>query len=184
MVKLDPIYAYFSPSDEQTYKILSSKKLSDISVRAKLTDGSEYRYKGKIDFVNNEVDQATSTVAMRAVIPNPDKILLPGVYVNLTLELGEAANTLVVPEKAISEDQAGEYVIIIGKNEKAQKKYVKTAHRYNGNITVTSGLNGGEFVVTEGMQTIRPGMNVRIKMAQKSKGRTFRDVLVRAVFGD
>lgn len=184
IVELDPIYAYFSPSDDEGHKILKAKKSDGVPIEITLTDGTKFSHEGKLDFVNNVVDEATSTVTMRAIIPNPDKLLLPGIYVNVRLDLGTQSDALVAPQQAMIEDQGGQYVMIVGTDEEIRKSYVETGLKYDSDIAITKGLDEGDEVVIDGMQMIKPGMSVNTKTAKKKRGKSFGDVLTRAIFGD
>ncbi len=166
IVMLDPIYVYFSPSDEDVYKILKESKKGQQPVDLTFTDGTKYPYQGRVNFVDNEVNTTTSTLTMRAIIPNPDKTLLPGIYVNVRLHLKDMADALLVPEKALGEDQGGQYVMIVGTGDIVQRSYVKTGESFNGMRVITEGVSEGDMVVVDGLQIIRPGITVTAKRAE------------------
>ncbi len=180
--QLDPIYVYFSPSDDQIQKISQRATEGPLATSLKFDDGSEYPHKGLVDFFDNTVNNSTSTVAMRAIIPNPDSILLPGMYLNLRLYLGEQERAITIPQKAVMSDQAGQYVYIIGEGDKAKKSYVTIDFTYDDNNVISSGVNAGETVAIDGMQMIKPGMAVRIKM-QREPSDSVRNVVERAIGG-
>lgn len=163
VVQLDPIYVYFSPSEQDYRTIAKYKKDKALQVTLKFDDGSAYPQKGEVDFVNNEVDSATSTVKMRAVIPNPDKVLLPGIYVNVHLLITEAEGTLLIPQQAVSEDQGGEYVLVVDEDGKVDEKRIETGAAYNNMRVVNKGVEVGEKIIIDGTQLVRPGMKVEAK---------------------
>lgn len=164
VVQLDPIYVYFSPSDQEYRKIVDYKKKGKLSVTLKFDDGTAYPYQGEVDFANNVVETGTSTVKMRAVIRNPDQILLPGVYVDVNLYVAEESGTLLVPEQALAEDQGGPYVLVVDKDKKVSERSVVTGASYQGMRTIKKGLKKGEYVIVEGMQLVKPGQKVDSKI--------------------
>lgn len=181
IVQLDPIYAYFSPSADDVHRILKEKQKGALPVNLSFTDGTKYPHSGKVDFVDNVVDTSTSTVAMRAVIPNPEKTLLPGVYVNVQLHLKDMPGALLVPEKSLGEDQGGLYVMLVGPGDTVGKNYVKTGEPIEGMRVITDGVKDGDVVITEGLQIVRPGMDVNPVFAEK-KAETVQEVIKKAVF--
>lgn len=164
IVQLDPIYVYFSPSEEDLRIILKYRKEKAPPVDVILSDGSTHPHRGKVDFIDNVADPKANTVTMRAVVPNPEKTLLPGTYVQVRLFLAQFPNTPLIPEQAVAEDQGGSYVYVVGSDNKVQRRQVKTHYTYKGQRIVPKGLKEGERVITEGMQLVRPGMEVRTKV--------------------
>ena len=170
IVQLDPIYVYFSPSVEEVYTILKFNKKGTPSVDLILSDGSVYPYPGKVDFIDNTANPETNTVNMRAVVPNPEKMLLPGIYVQTRLFLCELPDTPLIPEQAVAEDQGGMYVLVVGKDNKVEHRKVNSRWTYEGQQIIEKGLKEGEKVITAGMQMVRPGMVVNPKLASEKKG--------------
>jgi len=106
---------------------------------------------------------------MRAVVPNPDKILIPGQYVNVRLLLGEKPDALLVPQRAVGTDQRGSYVFVLGPENKVEQRYVQTGPLYPGNLLlIDKGLKAEEQVVVEGLQRLRPGIKVEPNSASNS----------------
>lgn len=181
--QLDPIYVYFSPSDDQIQKISQRAMVEGtLSTSIKFDDGSQYPHKGSVDFFDNSVNNSTSTVAMRAVIPNPDSALLPGMYLSTRLYLGEKQDAVTIPQKAVMSDQGGQYVYIIGEGDKAQKSYVTIDFTYDDKNVISSGVSADDTVAIDGMQMIKPGMPVRIKI-QRQPSDSIRNVVKRAISG-
>jgi len=172
IVQLDPIYVYFSPSEKDLRLILKHRQRADIPVDFILSDGSTHPDQGKVDFIDNTADPETNTVTMRAVVPNPEKTLLPGTYVQASLFLCNVDNTPLIPEEALAEDQAGTYVYVVGKDNKVEERPVKTGFLYKHQRIIWKGLKAGERVIIKGLQMVRPGMVVRPKTATpKGKGK-------------
>jgi len=169
IVQLDPIYVYFSPSGEDLRLIIKYRQEKEQPVDVVLSDGSLHPHKGRVDFIDNVVDPKADTVTMRAVIPNPEKTLLPGEYVQARLFLADFPNTPLIPEQAVAEDQRGTYVYVVGADNKVHARQITSRYFYKGYRIVTKGLKEGEKVVIEGMQLVRPDMVVRTKLASSKK---------------
>ena len=162
VVKLDPIYVFFSPGLERYLEVLSRfNKNEKISISVKL--GGQTRYypqRGVIDFINNEVSATTSTIKLRATLPNPEKLVRPGTYVQVRLWLGEIENALFVPANVVIERQVGQTVMVVDKENKVQTRVIETGPQYGKLCVVQKGLKGDERVVTERLLEVKPGMTI------------------------
>lgn len=167
VVKLNPIYVLFSPSVEDYGTFLKYRKNMPFNVEATLPHDSTLVFKGKIDLVNNQADTPTSTILMRASVDNPEQLLLPGIYVNLTLELANDESTLLVPAQAVVESQGQRTLYVVNeKNEVAVVK-IETDGLYNQQYIVTSGVKAGDLIIVEGLQKLRAGEPVIPKQNQE-----------------
>jgi RND family efflux transporter MFP subunit len=162
LVQLDPIYVYFSPSDDDYQEIARYRAKGPLKVEMILAGDRIYKEPGQIDFVANRVDANTGTIKMRAVFPNPDEAQRPGQYVQVRLTLGEAPNSILVPASAVREDEAGRFVYIVGKDDKAERRGVELGPLYQGSYVVDDGVKAGERVVSEGTQKVRGGQTVTL----------------------
>ena len=172
IVQLDPLYVYFSPSEKDLRLILKYRQEEDIPVDIVLSDDTKHPHPGKVDFIDNTADPMVNTINMRAIIPNPEKTLLPGIYVQAKLFLCDVPDTPLIAEKAIAEDQTGMFVYVVGKDNKVEQRPVKVGFLYKHQKIIWKGLEAGEQVITEGLQMIRPGMTVQIADAkQKNQGK-------------
>lgn len=172
IVELDPIYANFSVSERD---MIAAKRrfaqgdkemdLERLAVRLRLPDGSEYEHPGRLDFIDNVVDRKTGTVVLRARFDNPDKLLVPGMYVSTILGRQKTVDKLVIPQAAIQEDQAGTFVLVVGPGNKVERRRIQTGQAYAGELVVKSGLDPDEQVIVEGIQKVRPGQVVDAKLA-------------------
>lgn len=169
IVQLDPLYVYFSPSEKDLRLILKHRQEKNIPVDIILSDGSAHAHPGKVDFIDNTADPKANTINMRAVIPNPEKTLLPGIYVHARLFLCDVPDIPLITEKAIAEDQTGMYVYVVGKDNKVEQKPVKVGFLYKHQKIIWKGLKAGDRVITEGLQMVRPGMVVQPKEASPEK---------------
>lgn len=165
IVQLDPIYAYFSPSEKDLRQILKYRKHKKMPVDIVLSDGTTHPHQGKVDFIDNTADPKANTVNMRAVVPNPEKTLLPGIYVTAKLYLCDVSDTPLVSEKAIAEDQTGTYVYVVGKDNKVEKRSVEIGFVYKHRKIIWKGLQAGDRVITAGLQMVKPGMVVQPQKA-------------------
>ncbi len=169
IVQLDPLYVYFSPSEKDLRLILKYRQEKEIPVDIILSDGSTHAHPGKVDFIDNTADPKANTINMRAVIPNPEKTLLPGIYVQASLFLCDVPDTPLISEKDIAEDQTGTYVYVVGKDNKVEKRPIKVGFLYKHQKIIWKGLKAGDRVITEGLQMVRPGMVVQPREASPEK---------------
>ena len=143
---------------------------STFVVRIKLPDGSVYQHPGKIDFLTNQVAQGTDTLTARAIFPNPERLLVDGQFVSVTVESGQPMTALVVPQGAVPVDQAGPYVLVVGTDNKVEQRRVALGAAAGTNVVVQSGLKQGERIIVGGIQKVRPGMQVAAKEAPPAPG--------------
>ena len=127
-----------------------------------LQDGSVYPSKGKLQFSDVSVDEATGTVTLRALFPNPNGALLPGMYAKARIVSGVVGNGILVPQPAVTRDPKGNAtVMVVTKDNKAAARPIQVAQTVGDKWLVTSGLQPGERVIVEGLQKIRPDAPVK-----------------------
>ncbi|MDP4856494.1 MAG: efflux RND transporter periplasmic adaptor subunit, partial [Desulfobacterales bacterium] len=167
IVQLDPIRVVYSMSEND----LVSDKLAReggcaedpenrLVPRIQMPDGQMYPAAGRLDFVDNQVDASTGTIAVRAVFDNPDGILLPGQYVNVLIRCSEGKRLPVVPQSAVQEDREGRYVFTVDAENRVQQRRIKTGAAIGTNWAVESGLMTGETIIVQGVQKVSPGQIV------------------------
>jgi len=168
---LDPIYVDITQSTAELLKLrqaLADGKLtkdgSTLSgIKLKLEDGSDYPLEGKLELTDVTVDQTTGSVTLRAIFPNPDNILLPGMYVRATVPEGTNPAGLLVPQQGVTRDQKGQpTVMIVDGDGKAQSQTIETSSVIGDKWLVTSGLKAGDKVIIEGLQKAKPDTKVNI----------------------
>jgi len=135
------------------------------SVRLRLADGSIYKEKGKLDFIDVTVDPKTDGQIVRATFDNKDGILTDGQTVRVVLEDTNVPSAIAVPQAAIAIDQAGSYVYVVTDKNVAEQRRIKTGVVRDGLVAVTEGLKAGEKVIVQGQQRVRPGMVVTPTLA-------------------
>jgi membrane fusion protein, multidrug efflux system len=164
IVSQDPIYVIFQVSQRNVleYKRRVAESSGDkyLTIRVRLSDGSIYAHPGLIDFLDVQVDTTTDTVAVRARVPNPERLLIAGGVVGVVLERGAPRSALMVPQSAVLLDQAGRYVLVVDAAKKVEQRRITTGVEQGRNIVVTDGLKEGELVIVEGIQKVRPGQTV------------------------
>ncbi len=168
IVSQDPIYVTFSVSQREILavreKLGSTGKLGDAVntavVLVQLADGTLYPESGKVNFVDVTVDQGTDTVPVRATFPNPNRVLIDGQLVNVTVQGGTPETSLVVPQAAIQIDQSGPFALVVNKENKIEVRRIEPGQVEGSDLSVTKGLAVGDMIVTEGIQKVRPGQVV------------------------
>jgi membrane fusion protein (multidrug efflux system) len=165
IVSQDPIYVIFQVSQRNVleYKRRVAESAGGdkyLTIHIRLPDGSIYPHPGQIDFLDVQVDTTTDTVAVRARVPNPERLLIAGGVVGVILERGAPQSALVIPQSAVLLDQAGRYVLVVDAAKKVEQRRIMTGVEQGRNIVVTDGLKEGELVIVEGVQKVRPGQIV------------------------
>lgn len=161
--QLDPIYANFTQSGadmlrlRQAVKSGKLKHADSATVQLLLEDGSIYPQTGRIFFTDMAVDPSTGAVSLRAEFPNPRSDLLPGMFVRVRFPEAVAENVIRVPQRAVQAGPQGQFVMVVGAENKATPAPVKTGSMAGGDFIIAEGLNGGEQVIVNGLQKARPG---------------------------
>ncbi|KKI18205.1 hemolysin D [Sphingomonas sp. Ag1] len=165
--QLDPIYVDIQQSAADLLRLrrqlASGGALpASAAVRLKLEDGSDYGRTGFVEFSEVVVDQQTGTVTMRARFPNPDGLLLPGMFVRAVFAQAIEANAFLVPQQAVARDPQGNATVwVVDANNKAVQRTVQTVRADGANWIVTGGLNPGDRVITQGTARLSPNSTVR-----------------------
>lgn len=131
------------------------------SMKLKLPNGAEYNQPGKFNFADTHIDQTTGTLTLRSEFPNPQGIIIPGLYVTLIVESNEKQERPVIPQSAVQENQSGRFILIVNKNDEVESRQVEMGRRMGPFWVVDSGLKAGEQIVVEGLQKVRPGVKVQ-----------------------
>jgi membrane fusion protein (multidrug efflux system) len=132
-----------------------------------LEDGTRYPHAGELKFTDVTVDPQTGSFALRAVVPNPDRTLLPGMYVRATLERGVRADAVLAPQRAITRDPKGFGVaLVVGADNKVEQRKVTTTRTIGDQWLIDDGLVAGDRVIVEGLQKAQPGAIVNPVEAQ------------------
>ncbi len=180
VVQIDPIYVISNISREQVYRVqqlqqqgLAPTMLNDFTAELVMPDGSIYSHPGTLNYVSALIDAATDTTQVRFEFPNPKKgaqtSLIPGQYIPLRMIAGHRPNALLIPEKALLQTQEGTHVFVVDKDNKVEKRMVTTGASHENQWIVEKGLKKGERVIADGLQKVRPGMQVKVMDAEDHK---------------
>lgn len=166
--QLDPIYVDVTQSSAELLalrKQLRAGRLEearDLPVTILLEDGSRYAEQGKLTFADVTVDPGTGSFLLRVVVPNPNDILLPGMYARAVVGSGVRQDALLVPQRGIARDPRGDTsAMVLGTDGKVQQRPVKVSRAIGDQWLVEDGLASGDQVIVEGLQKVRPGMPAR-----------------------
>lgn len=171
MSTLDPIWIYCNVDEVGLLKAdeaarRTGRRVADAPVWLIRADGKTHPHQGRIVFVDRAVDVKTGTLRMRAEFPNPieeprkERVLRPGMFGRLRLDLGTRTNSIVVPERAVAELQGKSFVWVIGSDTKATQRPVTVGSQVGGSLLILEGLQAGERIVVEGLQKVREGAEV------------------------
>jgi membrane fusion protein (multidrug efflux system) len=172
---LDPIYVDINQSSSELLALRNAAEKGQINrdgplsaeVTVTLEDGTPYPLKGKLQFTDVTVDPTTGAVQLRALFPNPNGVLLPGLYVRATINEGIDPRGILLPQLAVGRDPKGEpTVLVLDDQNMARLRSIKTGRAIGGNWQVTDGLKAGDKVIVQGLQSIRPDMKVMPSPAQ------------------
>ncbi len=168
---LDPIYVDITESTSELLTLrrglgqgaLTRNGPAFAAITLKLEDGSDYPLAGQLKLTDVTVDQTTGSVTLRAVFPNPDGVLLPGMYVRAIVPQATDSTALLAPQRAVSRDQIGQAVaMIVDADGNAQSRTIETARMIGDSWLVTKGLKDGDRVIVDGLQKVHPGSLVHV----------------------
>ncbi|QIP05792.1 efflux RND transporter periplasmic adaptor subunit [Bradyrhizobium symbiodeficiens] len=175
IVSQDPMYVTFPVSVREVLALRDRSVIGGgfkaVVIRIRLPDGRVYDQVGKLDFVNNTIAQNTDTIMLRGTIPNPvlkdksgdpltERELTDNEFVSVLLEGAEPVEVVAIPRSAVMSDQQGDYVFLLGADDKVEQRRIQLGQSTPTVASVTSGLSPGEKVIVEGLQRVRPGQPV------------------------
>ena len=170
MSTLDPIWFYCNVSEVSYIKVKEwsakvGKDIFSLPLTLVLANGSEHPDQGSFIFIDRAVDVKTGTLRMRAAFPNAKKILRPGMFARVRVDLGTRKDCLEVPERAVVELQGKTFLWVIGQDGMAGQRAVKVGEQNGSNVIVNEGIKAGERIVVEGLQKVREGASVNAMSA-------------------
>ena len=175
--QIDPIYVNFSLSVSELQQLQQAVPAGAaagdghaMAVTVSLPDGTPYAPQGTLDYSDSAVDPATGAVSLRAVVPNPEHRLLPGMFVNLRLTLGRLDNAYVLPQATLLRDTQGPYLLVVDGGGEVQQRRVTTHGMTATGWIVTGPLTDGDQVILEGLQKVKPGGAAKAVPATQSEG--------------
>jgi membrane fusion protein (multidrug efflux system) len=168
--QINPMYVNFTQSATEVLALrraLEQGRLKraagseGVAVRVVLEDGTEYPNPGRLLFSDLTVDPTSGQVTLRAEVPNPGGLLLPGLYVRVRLEQAKAGNAILLPQQAVTRSGQGDTVMVVDKEGKVSPRNVKVGTEQNGQWVILGGLQAGEQVIVDGFQKLRPNSPVK-----------------------
>jgi membrane fusion protein, multidrug efflux system len=171
--QIDPIYVNFDQAAADVEQLRRLQAAGDVKlldrnaarVQVILQDGTPYEHEGTLDFFDYSVNPTTGALAFRAVVPNPERVLLPGMYVNVRLTLGQMNHAYLVPAAALQRDDQGPFVKVVGADDKVVQKRVVADALQGASWLVTSGIADGDRLIVLNNQKARPGAVVSVAPA-------------------
>ena len=168
IVALDPIYVNFTVNEQDVLRIreeakrrgMSTSELRTLPVEVALQTETGYPHKGKLDYISPTLNQSTGTLAVRGILPNPDRVLLPGFFVRVRVPFSEQQDALLVPDVALGSDQAGRYVLVVNADNVVEQRKVRTGPLQDDWRVIETGLKPDDRVVTAGLLRAIPGQKV------------------------
>ncbi len=179
--QLDTVYVDLTWSSAELMRLRRSLEAGELvtadgqaTVHVVLEDGRDYPHPGKLQFADVSVDQSTGSVALRAIVPNPNGELLPGMFVRARIAEGTKPDALLVPQRAVSRDQTGRpLALVVDSAGKVERRQLEADRAVGDSWLITKGLAAGDRVIVEGLQKVRPGSTVKVvpaAMKQASVG--------------
>ncbi|WP_218354071.1 efflux RND transporter periplasmic adaptor subunit [Alteromonas lipotrueiana] len=182
IVSTQKLYAYFD-IDETTWLNYQQQKSSEAvaaqPVAMRLANESDYKHWGKINFVDNQVNNDTGTLRVRAVFENEDNSLIPGLFAHLKLAGAKPIDGILVAEKAIGTDLNNKYVMVVNKDNKVEYRAVTMGDKVSGSLRIIkSGLKAQDTIVVNGLQRVRPGATVKPNQISMANDKTLKQLQV------
>jgi len=174
IVALDPIYVNFNVNEQDVLRVraearrrgMTASDLTSLPVEVELQTESGYPHKGKLNYASPTINQSTGTLAVRGILPNADRVLLPGYFVRVRVPVEQNQAALLVPDVALGSDQAGRYVLVVNSDNVVEQRKVKTGPLEGDLRVIESGLKPDDRVVTAGLLRAIPGQKVEPQLQQ------------------
>ncbi len=162
---LDPIWFYCNVSEVEYFQArekskLTGKQVEEVPLTLILPNGKEHADPGRFVFIDRAVDTKTGTLRVRAEFPNKEKLLRPGMFARVRVDLGKRPDTITVPERAIVELQGKSFVWLVGEGDKVHQQPVLTGEQVGPRIIINDGLKAGDRIIVEGVHKVREGIQV------------------------
>ena len=168
IVALDPIYVNFNVNEQDVLRVreearrrgMTADDIKQLPVEVGLQTETGYPHKGKLDYISPNINQSTGTLAVRGLLSNPDRVLLPGFFVRIRVPFNEQKQALLVPDAALGSDQSGRYVLAVNSDNVVEQRKVQAGPLEGGLRVIESGLKGDDRVVVAGLLRAIPGQKV------------------------
>lgn len=179
LVRQSPMYVTFSLSEPQLLRVLErlDTGMTELiendntpNVFVSLPSGTMMEEPGKIVFLDNRIDPSTGTISVRAEFENTRQMILDGSFVSVVIEALEPTLSVLIPQNAVQRDQRGDFVLVITDQQLVEQRYVVLGAQIETAVIVADGLRSGESVIVEGLQKVRPGVEVDAVLAGTAEG--------------
>lgn len=168
IVALDPIYVNFNVNEQDVLRVREEARrrgvtvddIKQLPVEVGLQTDTGYPHKGKLDYISPSINQSTGTLAVRGLLPNPNRVLLPGFFVRIRVPFNEQKQALLVPDIALGSDQAGRYVLVVNSDNVVEQRKVQAGPLEGELRVIESGLKADDRVVVAGLLRAIPGQKV------------------------
>jgi RND family efflux transporter MFP subunit len=168
IISYDPIYANFNISerdflqfiDREDTKKRRASGAPKVKFRLQRASDTGFPFEGTFDYADLAVDQSTGNYMVRGIFPNPDRAIVPGLFVRVRVPIGTIKDALLIPERAVNADQAGRYVLVVNAENVVERRDVVPGFKTGGMQVISKGLNGDDRVIIDGGQRARPGSKV------------------------
>ena len=168
IVALDPIHVNFNVNEQDVLRVreearrrgMTADDIKQLPVEVGLQTETGYPHKGKLDYISPNINQSTGTLAVRGLLSNPDRVLLPGFFVRIRVPFNEQKQALLVPDAALGSDQSGRYVLAVNSDNVVEQRKVQAGPLEGGLRVIESGLKGDDRVVVAGLLRAIPGQKV------------------------
>lgn len=179
LVRQSPMYVTFSLSEPQLLRVLErlDAGMTELiendntpNVFVSLPSGTMLEEPGKIVFLDNRIDPSTGTISVRAEFENTRQMILDGSFVSVVIEALEPTLSVLIPQNAVQRDQRGDFVLVVTDQQLVEQRYVVLGAQIETAVIVADGLRSGESVIVEGLQKVRPGVEVDAVLAGTAEG--------------
>lgn len=168
IIKYDPIYANFSISERRLLELTDSMRKNDegeldkesVAVFLKRENDKGFPFEGHYDYADLAVDQSTGTFMIRGIFPNPEHKILPGLFVTIRLPISIQENAVLIPQRAIAEDQGGQFVYVVNSENEVERRIVTPGVDVGELVVIDAGLTAEDTIIIDGLQRARPGAKV------------------------
>ena len=167
---IDPLYIDFSLPERNLPEVKAAMAATTLKVEISPVGDSNGPYSGELQMTDNTIDETTGTISLRATIPNPDRILWPGQFVDVKLIVSTAKDAVLIPGAAVQLGQKGMYTYVITDDNKADLRDEITVGQVEGdNVIIEKGIKTGEKVVTYGQMGLSPGAKVQVQTGDEKQ---------------
>jgi len=163
ITQIQPIYVSFSVPEQHLSDIKKHMAAGKLEVAATIPKEQTHAGGGVLSFIDNMVDRSTGTIRLKASFQNREKLLWPGQFVDVSLQLSTRPNSICVPSRAVQTGQSGQYVFVVKPDSTVEARVVAASMSMRGEMVIEKGLEAGETVVTDGQLRLAPGVKIKVK---------------------